>query len=205
MLHPDARCKLPQRPFLPRKTVSYADYEHDVLRTLSLQFNLQSEPGGPHPTAADLAKTLSKAVSLGDEVDKLKRSIFYGSPFDGSSADGHEMPIHVGDDSDGASHPSPDMIHSALGIFTEAAEFLDAILRSTFAGESFDPTNAIEELGDIEWYMAVMRQKLHVSQERVQRINIAKLRARYPDKFESEDALDRNLEHERSVLESAAE
>ena len=185
--------------------MSYPDYEQDVLRTLSLQFNLQDNPGGPYPTAADLATTLRHAVELGEAIDKLKRSIFYGSPFEDVSTNTGEVPIHIGDDGGESSHPSPDMLHSALGIFTEAAEFLDAIVQSTFGGEKFDRTNAIEELGDIEWYMAVMRQRLRVSQERVQRINIAKLKERYPDKFEADDALERNLKRERAVLESTEE
>ena len=182
--------------------MSYPEYEEDVLRTLSLQFNLQTEPGGPHPTAADLSDALERSIELGHLVDKLKRSIFYGSRFESPSDERHELPFHVGDDDTDTKHPSPDMLHSAMGVFTEAAEFLEAIVLSMFRGETFDQTNAIEELGDLEWYMAVMRQRLHVSQEKVQRINIAKLRARYPDKFEKADALDRDLERERSILEA---
>lgn len=186
--------------------MSYPEYEQDVLRTLSLQFNLQSEPGGPFPTSADLLGALKKAIEVGYEIDRLKRSIFYGSHFDGSSDSGatEAVPITVGDDTSDATHPSPAMLHSALGVFTEAAEFLETIIASLFGGEDFDRTNAIEELGDLEWYMAVMRNRLKISQEKVQRINIAKLKARYPEKFESVDALDRNQEHERSILESAS-
>ena len=182
--------------------MSYPEYEQDVLRTLSLQFNLQTEAGGPHPTASDLSRALGKAIEAGHLVDTLKRSIFYGSRFESPSDERQELPIYVGDDGPDAQHPSPDMLHSALGVFTEAAEFLEAIVQSMFGGEPFDQTNAIEELGDLEWYMAVMRQRLQVSQEKVQRINIAKLRARYPEKFKKGDALDRDLERERSVLES---
>jgi hypothetical protein len=93
------------------------------------------------------------------------------------------------------------MIHSAMGIFTEAAEFLEAVCASTFDEEAFDRVNAVEELGDLEWYMAVMRDRLGVSQEEVQRRNIAKLRARYPEKFETDDALNRDLGREREALE----
>lgn len=185
--------------------MSYPEYEQDVLRTLSLQFNLQTEPGGPYPTASDLSGALERAIEIGHLVDKLKRSIFYGSRFENPSDKRREMPIYIGDDAPTARHPSPDVLHSALGIFTEAAESLEAIVQSMFRGDPFDKTNAVEELGDLEWYMAVMRQRLRVSQEKVQRINIAKLRARYPEKFEKKDALDRDLDHERSVLESTSD
>ncbi len=185
--------------------MSYPDYEKDVLRTLSLQFNLQSDPGGPFPTSTDLLRSIRKAVEAGLEIDQLKKSIFYGSPFGDASDDPSETPIYLGDDSENDQHPSPDILHSALGLFTEAAEFLEAILKSSFGGEPFDRTNAVEELGDLEWYMAVMRQRLAVSQERVQRINIAKLKARYPQKFAREEALVRDLKQERAILESAPE
>jgi NTP pyrophosphatase (non-canonical NTP hydrolase) len=185
--------------------VSYPEYEQDVLRTLSLKFNLQQGPGGPFPTAFELKRVLKQAVQIGHEVDQLKRSIFYGSHYAGASEEFQETPIFVGKDSEKSDHPTPDMLHSALGVFTEAAEFLEAILASTFEGNEFDETNAIEELGDLEWYMAVMRQRLRVSQEKVQRINIAKLRARYPQKFASADALERDHDNERSVLESASD
>jgi hypothetical protein len=186
--------------------VSYPEYETDVLRTLSLQFNLQTNSeDGSSPTSADLAEALQKAIDIGQQIDQLKRAIFYGSHFNGPKSQQDNVPFQVGEDSPEASHPSPAMLHSALGLFTEAAEFIEAIVASMFGGEDFDRTNAVEELGDLEWYMAVMRNRLGISQEKVQRINIAKLRARYPDKFQSGDALERDHEHERSVLESASE
>jgi len=181
----------------------YPEYEADVLRTLSLQFNLQDEDSGPSPTPAELRDVLQRAADLGQEVDVFKRAIFYGSTFK-REEDGvaHEaVDLHRGDNSPDSRYPSPDMIHSAMGIFTEAAEFLEAVIASTFEGEPFDHVNAIEELGDLEWYMAVMRDRLDVSQEDVQRRNIAKLRARYPEKFESSDALNRDLGRERDALQ----
>jgi len=183
--------------------MSYPEYEDDVLRTLSLQFNIDNDSSGRHPSPARLSETLRRAIALGDEVDVLKRAIFYGSAYqEPSSPNGPRTSIAVGDSPEDE-RPTPDMIHSAMGIFTEAAEFLAAVCASCFDGRTFDRTNAVEELGDLEWYMAVMRRRLGVSQEDVQRINIAKLRARYPDKFASDDALNRDLKRERSILESS--
>jgi len=183
--------------------MSYPEYEDDVLRTLSLQFNIDNDSSGRHPSPGRLAETLRRAIALGDEVDVLKRAIFYGSAYQESSpAADLTTTISVGAAPEDE-YPTPDMVHSAMGIFTEAAEFLAAVCASCFDGEAFDRTNAVEEMGDLEWYMAVMRRRLGVSQEEVQRINIAKLRARYPDKFASSDALNRDLERERSILESS--
>jgi hypothetical protein len=185
--------------------MSYPEYEDDVLRTLSLQFNIGNEEAGPYPTPGRIAETLKRAIKIGDEVDVLKRAVFYGSNFvDSSNEAVPPMEMSVGDD-ESDDYPTADMIHSAMGIFTEAAEFLSAVYSSCFEDQSFDTTNAIEELGDLEWYMAVMRKRLGVMQEQVQRINIAKLKARYPDKFATREALNRDLEHERSILESSGE
>jgi NTP pyrophosphatase (non-canonical NTP hydrolase) len=182
--------------------MSYPEYESDVLRTLSLQFNVQDSGGGPYPSAAQLLRLLEEAISLGERADSLKRSIFYGSIYteadDGPASGGIEY--YLGGSGGQEEYPSPEMIHSALGIFTEAAELLHAIVQSTFEGQAFDRINAVEELGDLEWYMAVLRDRLGVSQEEIQRKNIAKRRARYPERFEKHEALNRDLEKERSEL-----
>lgn len=99
---------------------------------------------------------------------------------------------------------TPDLLHGAIGLATEAGEMLDAVKRALFYGADLDRTNLVEELGDLEWYMAVIRDALGVDQEEVQRINIEKLRARYPEKFTRQHALRRDLERERTVLESGS-
>lgn len=94
-----------------------------------------------------------------------------------------------------------DMMHAAVGIATEAGELLDAIKKSAFYGSEIDYINLAEELGDLEWYMALMREELGITQRAVQKRNIAKLRARYPEGFTQEDAEDRDTDAERKVLE----
>lgn len=184
--------------------MSYPEYEDDVLKTLSLQFNLGLTIEDNRPTPARLSKTLRRAIDIGSEVDVLKRAVFYGSAYaDPSEEPLPQMELKAGPEA-GLGFPTADMIHSAMGIFTEAAEFLAAVYESCFQGRPFDATNAIEELGDLEWYMAVMRRRLRVSQEQVQRTNIAKLKIRYPGKFASAGALNRDLDQERAVLESSS-
>lgn len=105
--------------------------------------------------------------------------------------------FHMGDEGG----VTPDLLHGAIGLATESGELLDALKRALYYGGTLDRTNLIEELGDLEWYMAVIRDALGVDQAEVQRINVEKLKARYPEKFSSEDALERNLAAEREVLE----
>ena len=105
------------------------------------------------------------------------------------------------DENEKSEKVTPDLLHGAIGIATEAGELLDALKRSIYYGQPLDRTNLVEELGDLEWYMAILREALGVTQGEVQRINIEKLRARYPEKFTSLHALHRDLEKERDVLE----
>ncbi len=108
--------------------------------------------------------------------------------------------FHIGNGSDEGA-VSPELLHGAIGLATEAGELLDAIKRALYYGGTLDKPNLVEELGDLEWYMAVIRDALGVDQEEVQRINIAKLRARYPEKFTTEEAYNRDLDREREIVE----
>lgn len=93
------------------------------------------------------------------------------------------------------------LIHAAFGMQTEAAEFTDALKKSIFYGKPLDITNLKEELGDLLWYMAIACNVLETTLEAEQARVISKLKARYPDKFTSDAALNRNLDVERSILE----
>ena len=86
-------------------------------------------------------------------------------------------------------------LHAIMGLCTEVGELQDAYKRM-FYGKRPDRDNLIEEMGDIEWYLALLREELGVTQEEVQQRNIAKLRARYGDRFTSEKALNRDTEAE---------
>lgn len=105
-------------------------------------------------------------------------------------------------DSMGVSHTVGNrLLHAAMGLTTEAGEFLDALKKHLFYGKPLDLVNLREELGDIMWYLAIACDALGTTFEAEQARNIAKLKARYPDKFTSEAAIERDLEGERKVLE----
>lgn len=96
-----------------------------------------------------------------------------------------------------------DQLHMSIGISTEANEVLDAYKKALAYGKPLDVVNVREELGDILWYMANLMRMLDIDFEETLEINLAKLKARYPDKFTTERATNRNLEVERSILEGA--
>ena len=95
------------------------------------------------------------------------------------------------------------LIHASLGIATEAGEFVDCVKKRVFYGKDFDRINAIEELGDLLWYIAVASDELNTSFEEIMTVNIEKLKARYPEKFTEENAIERNLKVERKILDKA--
>lgn len=94
-----------------------------------------------------------------------------------------------------------DVEHGIVGIATEAGELLDAMKKHVFYGKPIDDVNLKEELGDLMWYMALICQFKGWTFDEIQKLNIEKLKKRYPDKFTSEHAEKRDLIAERKVLE----
>lgn len=94
-----------------------------------------------------------------------------------------------------------DLLHAAMGISTEAGELLDAVKKHLFYGKPLDVVNIQEELGDLYWYMSVLCEWLGCTHEELMERNIDKLKVRYPEKFTSDKAINRDLESERKVLE----
>jgi len=104
----------------------------------------------------------------------------------------HEINVHILN--------KTDLLHAALGLATEVGEFVDALKKHIFYGAPFDRINAIEELGDILWYVAEGAEALNCDLSVVMEANIAKLRTRYPEQFTSDKAVNRDLKAEAAVL-----
>jgi len=82
-----------------------------------------------------------------------------------------------------------DLWHMATGISGEAGELLDAIKKHVIYGKPLDMDNVVEELGDLEFYMEGLRQRLEVGRDEVLDINIDKLSLRYGATAVGEDSL----------------
>lgn len=95
-----------------------------------------------------------------------------------------------------------DLIHAALGHISEAGETLSQVIRSITQGVEMDEVNLREEAGDKLWYSALELRALHTDFETQADKNIKKLAARYPEKFDCDKALNRDLDKEREILES---
>jgi NTP pyrophosphatase (non-canonical NTP hydrolase) len=92
-------------------------------------------------------------------------------------------------------------LHMVIGISTESGELLDAYKKHFAYGKELDKTNVGEEIADIMWYVSNLCRMLDIDLEEMLQRNIDKLKARFPENFTQEDALNRNLDVERKILE----
>lgn len=67
------------------------------------------------------------------------------------------------------------MWHMASCIPGEGGELFDAVKKFVIYGKDLDLENAIEEMGDLEFYMEGLRQALGITREQVIEANIYKL------------------------------
>ena len=97
------------------------------------------------------------------------------------------------------------LLHAAIGMQTESAEFSDQLKKHIFYGKPLDKVNLQEEIGDLLYYIAIALDTLGSSFEVEMLRVVKKLKVRYPHKFSNELAASRRLEEERSALEGQTE
>jgi NTP pyrophosphatase (non-canonical NTP hydrolase) len=95
-----------------------------------------------------------------------------------------------------------DNIHMSLGMVTETGELSDCFKKNLAYNKPLDWIHIQEELGDLLWYISGFCNINGLNIENILDINIKKLTARYPDRFTSENAINRNLDKEREILET---
>ena len=77
------------------------------------------------------------------------------------------------------------LLTCALGLAGEGGEVADHVKKVLFHGHPYDPAKLEKELGDILWYVACGCVALNITMSEIARKNIEKLRARYPDGFQT--------------------
>jgi len=93
------------------------------------------------------------------------------------------------------------VIHGALGVCTETGELQDIFKKFLIYGKPIDRTNVLEEIGDVLWYVNLVLDAYGFTWSEAFERNIAKLSARFPQKFSQNAALNRDLDAERAALE----
>lgn len=95
---------------------------------------------------------------------------------------------HPGDILAALTHLQMDLIHGAMGVSGEAGELLDAVKKYAVYNKPLDHQNVVEELGDIEFYLQMIRRSLNISRETTLQANINKLLKRYPEGYTDQAA-----------------
>ena len=84
------------------------------------------------------------------------------------------------------------LINGVMGLCGEAGEAIDIVKKHLAQGHELDREKLIKELGDVAWYLAETAYALDVSLEDVLQRNIDKLRARYPEGFDTKRSVERS-------------
>lgn len=180
------------------------DYVKEATRTLSTEFHAELVD------RSALLLALRAGIASAEQMDKVKKALFYGRPAPGIEArykDIDHARIDMRNTLKGL-HSDPvraeQVLHAVIGLFTEAGEMLEAVLEAIVDRKPIDAVNMIEESGDSKWYLAVLAHALPFSWGTDEVVNIEKLRKRFPDKFTEDNANTRDLDAERAVLEAGA-
>lgn len=77
------------------------------------------------------------------------------------------------------------VLNGCLGLSGETGEFCDMIKKVVFHEKEFDEAHAKKELGDCLWYAAMISESFRWNLEEIMEMNVQKLKARYPEGFDT--------------------
>lgn len=83
------------------------------------------------------------------------------------------------------------LINAVMGLCGESGEAIDIVKKHLHQGHALDQEKLIKELGDIAWYLAEAAYALDVNLDDVFEKNIKKLKARYPEGFDTAKSIHR--------------
>ena len=112
----------------------------------------------------------------------------------------HNTEVSINGDIKGKCGRAARLLHGAIGIATESGEILDQLKKHIYYDKELDKLNIAEEIGDVMWYVALLCNTLGIDLEEVMETNIHKLKVRYPEKFSTDKALNRDLKAEKETL-----
>lgn len=96
--------------------------------------------------------------------------------------------------------PTVRLLHAALGLVTEAAEFADILKAHIYYGKPVDFVHVEEEIGDVSWYSRVAADTINAGYLEIMLKNVRKLKTRYKNGFTEQAAQVRDLDKEQEVL-----
>lgn len=78
------------------------------------------------------------------------------------------------------------LVNGVMGLNGESGECIDIVKKYLFQGHDLDETHLAKELGDVAWYLAVAAYAIEYPLSYIFRLNVEKLRNRYPRGFDSD-------------------
>ncbi len=84
------------------------------------------------------------------------------------------------------------LINGVMGLCGESGETIDIVKKWLAQGHELNRERILSELGDIAWYLAEVAYALDTPLEEVLIGNIEKLKARYPEGFDTEKSKNRD-------------
>lgn len=178
---------------------------------IPLALRSESVPSEIKTNATVFIAAIAASIASSEIMDGFKKQIFYGKTEKLLTRTTHYTKI-LDDSVKILSQPfdedslsdsinmNPRLLHGLLGTFTEAGELV-SILYDVVSGREIDKVGIREEFSDIAWYAAVVYDELELDYYQGLTNVINKLFVRYPEKFDSFLADNRNLEEERKQLE----
>lgn len=83
------------------------------------------------------------------------------------------------------------LINGVMGLNGESGEAIEIVKKWLFHGHELDRERLVKELGDVAWYLAETAEAIDVPLEEILRMNIEKLKKRYPEGFDAEKSKNR--------------
>ena len=155
-------------------------------------------------SAGHLIHALQMVKQAGDIMDIVKRYVFYNDQSRFNMLVSHPGGLMPGEGMKDELAALIRHLHGTAGIATEAGEMAECILNTVLDGEPFDGVNFAEENGDTLWYIAENANAEGMGMLELMVGNIAKLRSRFPDAFNEQDAVNRDTDAERASLTTAS-
>lgn len=158
-----------------------------------------------------MLEELQSFIRVATHLDAIKKLLFYGEDVKKGRLR-HTVKGYTANEAveclsydDESADRAAEIIHAIFGICSEAGELAEALFSVLSSGgdRDLDDVNLSEEIGDLQWYEAMLARAIGTTFGMIQRQNIEKLRQRFPDKFTTEAANERDLTAERAILEGS--
>jgi NTP pyrophosphatase (non-canonical NTP hydrolase) len=83
------------------------------------------------------------------------------------------------------------LIEGVMGLCGEAGEASEVVKKHIAQGHPLDKVHLAIELGDVAWYLAETAHAIGFTLDDILRLNLEKLRRRYPNGFDTELSMNR--------------